>query len=589
MISKFHFMKNYCFIFSIQLFILFPAFSQSTIKVNQLGYLTNQHKYAWINDVRADTIFWHLRNSSDSSILYSAKTASSHKLDPATGEMVTRLDFRSFNKPGTYFIEVEKAGRSFSFPVSDNVYNKVWKAGIKSYYFQRSGMDLGVKYAGIWARKASHTKDALFYSGYSNGKIIEGEHHLSIGGWYDAGDFGKKIVPASLALFAFLKLAEMHPEKIKNAKIDIPNPWKGLPDMLAEAKWELDWFFTMQESSGAVHHLIVSPDFFIGPPQNDTFPRYITGVSSAATSDFAASMAMAAKVFRIYLPSYADSCLNAAEKAWRYLENNPAIFPSGGYHDPEGIHATGAYEDPNDKDERLWASAELYHVTGKKIYMEYFEKNCSHFSVSDYGWWFDPHNYAFYTWLLSPGPGKNQALVEDLKIKIRKHAEAISALSSSNAYGVALKPDQYIWGSNSYSLNIGMELLIINEIFKTDKYTDAALQQLNYILGCNSLNLSFVSNFGSNSVKDPHQSINSYDTISLSPPGFIPGGPNRFPQDPFLVALVSAHHPSPAKCYVDNHWSYASNEVCTCYNSGLIMLAGFFFKPESNTAIKSVH
>jgi hypothetical protein len=72
---------------------------------------------------------------------------------------------------------------------------------------------------------------------------------------------------------------------------------------------------------------------------------------------------------------------------------------------------------------------------------------------------------------------------------------------------------------------------------------DAALQQLNYILGCNSLNLSFASGYGPNAVKDTHQSINSYDTPSLAPPGFIPGGPNRYPQDPFLTTLISAHHP----------------------------------------------
>jgi endoglucanase len=129
---------------------------------------------------------------------------------------------------------------------------------------------------------------------------------------------------------------------------------------------------------------------------------------------------------------------------------------------------------------------------------------------------------------------------------------------------------------------MGMELLIINEILNTQKYTDAALQQLNYILGCNSLNLSFVCGYGAHAVKDPHQSINSYDTLSLAPPGFIPGGPNQYPEDPFLRTLVSSHHPPPAKCYVDNHWSYASNEVCTCYNSGFIILAGFFFNPGNN-------
>jgi endoglucanase len=463
------------------------------------------------------------------------------------------------------------------------VYNEVWKAGIKAYYFQRSGMDLEPAYAGIWARKASHSKDAHLYAGYTKGKIIEGEYRNCIGGWYDAGDFGKKIVPASLALYAFLKLAELHPSKIKQVSIEIPNHIKGLPYILAEAKWELDWFFSMQEKNGSVHHLIVSPDFFFGPVQNDTYPRYVIGISSTATADFAASMAMAAKVYREYLPSYADSCLMAAELAWSYLEKNPAIFPSGGYQDPEGIHATGAYPDPKDQDERLWAAAELFHTTGKKNYLKYFEENCGRFPLSSYAWWQDPHNYAIYSYLLTSYPGKNPSLVEKLKNGIRSHADRISSLAASHAYGVTLSADQYFWGSNSYALNMGMELLIMNEILNTQKYTEAALQQLNYILGCNSLNLSFVSGYGKNSVKDPHQSINSYNTFSQAPPGFIPGGPNRYPEDPTLRKLINTSHPPPAKCYVDYHWAYACNEVCTCYNSGFIFLAGFFYNPRSNS------
>jgi endoglucanase len=571
--------KLVCFL-AQNLVMILPLFPQSTIKINQLGYLINYSKYAWVNDVQKDSIVWSIWSVGDSLSVFSAKTPASQSIDSATRECVTRLDFSKFNKPGIYFIEVENVGVSFSFPVSDHLFNEVWKAGIKSYYFQRSGMNLEKRYAGIWARKAAHIKDARVYEGYSNGKIIEGEYRNCTGGWYDAGDFGKKIVPASLALYAFLKLAEMHPEKVRNAGIDIPNPYKGLPDFLAEAKWELDWFFTMQEASGAVHHLIVSPDFFYGPAQDDNFPRYITGISSTATADFAASMAMAAKVFHEYLPRYADSCLIAAEKAWKYLQDNPAIFPAGGYRDQEGIHGTGAYGDPNDQDERLWASAELYHVTGKKNYLDYFEKNCSHFPISSFGWWIDPHNYALYTMLLDIRPGKDPATINKLRTEIREHAEKLSRLAASNAYSVALTPDQYIWGSNSFVLNIGMELLIINEIFGTRKYTDVALQQLNYILGCNSLNLSFVSGYGKNAVKDPHQSINSYDSLSLAPPGFIPGGPNRFPEDHFLQTLIATRHPPPAKCYIDNHWSYASNEVCTCYNSGFIMLAGFFFDPK---------
>jgi endoglucanase len=553
-------------------------FSQSIIKVNQLGYLTGYPKCAWVNDVPVKEFRWTVRNSVNRAIVFSALATASDQTDPATGEKVTLLDFSSLKTPGSYYIEIDDIGISFEFPVSDKAYNVVWRAGVKSYYFQRSGMDLTPEYAGIWARKAAHSNDALMYKGYSNGKIIEGESRNYKGGWYDAGDFGKKIVPACMAFYPFLKLAEMYPEKIHYAGIDIPNPWPGLPDMLAEVKWELDWFFTMQEADGAVHHLIVSPDFYMGPPQEDHLPRYVLPVSSTATADFAAGMAMASKVYLPYLPSFADSCLVAAEKAWEYLIGHPGVFPAGGYTDPEGIHNTGAYGDPFDSDERIWAAAELFNTTGKKEYGHYVESRQEDFKVTSFSWWFDPHNYAIYSWLLAPHPGKDPCLVSKLKDNIRHFADSVSRVSLTHGYGVILAPDEYFWGSNSYVLNYGMELLIINRILDTQVYTATALHQLNYILGCNSLNLSFVSGYGTNAVKDPHQSINSYDTLNLAPPGFIPGGPNQNKEDPFLTRLIQTKNPPPAKCYVDFHWAYACNEVCLPYNSGLIFLAGYFLK-----------
>jgi len=569
-------MKKTLFSFACMLFFTAFIHSQSVIKVNQLGYLTGYPKYAWVNDVLAKEISWSVKRASDNQIIYSGSQVTSEKYDSATGEKVTRIDISKIEAPGSYYLEIEDVGTSFEFLVSDTVYNDVWSAGIKSYYYQRSGMDLTPKYAGIWARKASHTKDAILYMGYANNKIIEGEYRDCRGGWYDAGDFGKKVIPACVALYSFMNFAELYPDKMSRAQVDIPNPWKGLPDMLAEAKWELDWFFTMQENNGGVHHLIVSPDFFLGPAQNDSLPRYIIGVSSAATADFAAAMAMAARVYKPYLPEFADSCLVAAKKAWDFLQNNPEIFPQTGYLDPQGIHSTGAYEDPVDKDERLWAAAELFRTTGEKLYGKYFEDHCLQFKLTNYDWWFDVHNYAFFSWLLDSHSGKDFKLEEKLKREIKNYADSISNCIESNGYGAALSPSEYNWGSNSYILDYGMELLIINNILKTKNYTEAALHQLNYILGCNSLNLCFVSGFGTHGVRDPHQSINTYDNLTIAPPGFVPGGPNFFKQDPFLIRLIEKSNPAHAKCYVDNHWSYASNEVCIPYNSGLIFLGGYF-------------
>jgi endoglucanase len=566
----------------ILIFIHFNnVFSQSPfIAVNQIGYLNNTTKNAWVCGLTNSGQKWTVKNKQSGAIVFTSTIKTPGSYDEACRQNVSMLDFSNVHEDGTYYIEVEGVGKSFPFEISNYCWNKVFKAGVKSYYYQRSGMELTTEYAGIWAKPASHTSDGYLYAGYKNAKIIKGDYRKCTGGWYDAGDFGKKIVPAAVALYPFLKLTEFYPEIVEGCHIEIPNKNKKLPDLLAEAKWELDWFFTMQENNGGVHHLIVTPEFYMGPAQNDPQIRYILTVSTAATADYAAIMAMASKVYRKYLPAYADSCLAAAEKAWGFLKITPDIYPVGGYTDPVGINGTGAYGDSNDKDERLWAAAELYATTTKTEYRQYFESNYSGFSISAASGWQSTANYAFYTWIQATAKEPANTISSSVKSRIFNWANSVESSSIKRGFGVSLDKKSYFWGSNSNVLNVGMEMLIVDRLFKTEKYSIVALNQLNYILGCNSLNLCFLSGYGTNGVKDPHQCINSYDNLDEAPPGFIPGGPNSYIDkwDMGLFNYVTKNNLPPAKCYLDQHASFSSNEVCVCYNSGLVFLSGFFYQ-----------
>ena len=568
----------------------FQASTKTIISINQAGYLLNMNKFAWVTGLSNSGQKWYVKRIADKSIAYMSSISNIGSYDDACAETVLRLDFSALTEEGPFYIEIENEAKSFEFAISNSAYNDVFKASVKSYYFQRSGMALTSKYAGIWAKPASHTNDGYLYGGFANNQIIKGEYRKSTGGWYDAGDFGKKIVPASVALYPFLKLSQFYPEIVRSAKIEIPNSNPLLPDILAEAKWELDWFFTMQEKDGGVHHLIVTPEFYIGPAQFDPQSRYIVTVSTAATADFAATMALASKVYQPYLPSFADSCLVAAENAWKYLDKTPNIFPTGGYSDPQGINGTGAYGDTNDKDERLWASAELFAATKKEIYRKYFEDNYSGFYVYGPGSWNSVSNYAFYTWLEATSNETNNNISKTIKDAVIKWADNTVMSSGKNGFGVALNKNSYYWGSNSIPLNIGMEMLIINKLINSQKYTNTALEQLNYILGCNSLNFCFLSGFGTNGVIDPHQCINSYDNLTQAPPGFVPGGPNSYIDkwDLTLYNYVTQYKLPPAKCYIDKHESFSSNEVCVVYNSGLVMLSGFFYNNKITSELKDL-
>jgi endoglucanase len=152
--------KSYLLILSFTgLFV--SLFSQPSVKVNQAGYLPGMPKYAFVNDIPEKEFSWSIRRSSDNQVLLNGTCQSSGKNDPSSGEKVTRIDFSTLNEKGSYYLDIEDIATSYEFSISDDVFRDIWSAGIKSYYYQRSGMDLSPRYAGMWSRKASHPSDGV--------------------------------------------------------------------------------------------------------------------------------------------------------------------------------------------------------------------------------------------------------------------------------------------------------------------------------------------------------------------------------------------------------------------------------------------
>jgi len=89
-------------------------------------------------------------------------------------------------------------------------------------------------------------------------------------------------------------------------------------------------------------------------PHEDPQPRYLRPVSTAATLNFAATLAQSARLWKDYDPTFAADCLEKAEIAWQ------AALTGG-----------GPYNDDYVGDEFYWAACELYVTTGKDEYKNY--------------------------------------------------------------------------------------------------------------------------------------------------------------------------------------------------------------------------
>ncbi len=562
------------------LFLSISLFSlcAQEIMVNQAGYITDQKKIVYFTQA-ADSFY--VIDLPNEQIQFRDKIETSKLNDPATGMNVYYGDFSSFSQTGNYEIKNSSNKISYPFEISSNPFTDVFKKSLKGFYFQRCGEALSSTNAGQYSRPACHLNDGFFES--STG--LTGSRNET-GGWHDAGDFGKYVVNAGITVGTLLLGYEMFPDNFKSDDLNIPESGNSIPDILDEVKYELDWLLKMQDSDGGVFFK-VTPQNFSGfiMPNTDNSTRYIYQKSSTATGDFAAVMSIAARIYSAFDTSFASKCLNGANKAWEYLQINPSIIPTGGFHNPSGTY-TGEYGDGNDSDERLWAAAELFITTGDDTYGSYFSSHYQNFGmISSTMGWPNVGTLAQLDYLVSNQSKADSTIKTKLKNGLINYCTTLYNISKSDGFNVSLHIYEYYWGSNSVALNNAIILIIGYQLSGNKDFFNAALEQFNYILGCNGNNISYITGIGSKYPMHPHHRPSASDGIVEPVPGLMAGGPDRGLDDDVLRSMFNSSTP-PALCYTDTQGSYASNEICINWNAPLVFVAGYFSGDKSITGIK---
>ncbi|HEX7421085.1 MAG TPA: glycoside hydrolase family 9 protein, partial [Thermoanaerobaculia bacterium] len=294
---------------------------------------------------------------------------------------------------------------------------------------------------------------------------------------------------------------------------------------------------------------------FIGP-QDDHSPQLLIGKSSCAAGDFAAVMAIAARVYKD------QKYLDAAKRAFAWLENHPNLT----FRNPPDIK-TGEYGDRDCSDERLWAAAELWRTSGDEPAHAYFLAHWRRAFVTPADW---SHvgALAAWTYVLSGranGPVRSQIVAATLA-----RADEIVIRARQDPYRIPLRTRDYVWGSNAVAANYGVELLVANAIKPDRAYVEATMEIVHYLLGRNSFAMSWVTGTGTKAVMHPHHRPSATDNIDAPWPGLLAGGPNRHRQDPVLRRMPPGV--PPARMYADDQESYASNEVAINWNAPLVFI-----------------
>ena len=560
--------------------VTMPASSvKNPIKVNQVGYLTHESKIATI-EPEAKTKSFLIRDQEGKTV-WRTKHATTKK-SPFSSKTRQEIDFSSITKPGRYTLV---AGRhQQSFIISSDPYTEALKASIKGYYYQRSGESLERKYAGEYARPAAHLDShVMVHPSAASPKRPAGTIISSPKGWYDAGDYNKYIVNSGFTLGLILQSYQLHQDRFNSLNLQIPESDNKIPDILDEMMYNLEWMLTMQDpTDGGVYHKLTTPNFegFV-MPEDCKQQRYVVQKTTTAALDFAATMALAARIYQRF-PEFQSFCQQAresAEKAYAWAVKHPTV-----YYDQDGnnkkfspaIH-TGGYGDNHTEDEFFWAATELYLTTSETSYLEQAKQFVpDNFSIPTWG---NVAGLGIFQWVnqeLLGTPDAGKLPMKEIKESLKKKCdEDIQELATSSFHSIFGNSAQdFHWGSNSEScLGRGIAQMYEYALTKDSKYRQAALSTLDYFFGRNATGYCYLTGFGTQRVMNIHHRISAADNIKEPVPGLVAGGANKGQEDAEFVPAYASNIPD--ESYQDNVGSYASNEIAINWNAYLVSLLGW--------------
>ena len=546
----------------------------SQIYLNQVGYLPVARKIASIHG-EEEGVF-HVRRVDNGQSIFTGHLKKSGHWN-SSGEDLLIADFTELQTEGEYYLEITELGSSSSFAISTDIFAETLKTSAKAYYYWRCSSPIEEEFGGKWSRPAGHIDTSiLVHPSAANSDRPTGTIISAPGGWYDAGDYNKYVVNSGISTYTLMAAYEFKPELFDSLKWNIPESGDTIPDLLNEVYYNLKWMLSMQDpNDGGVYHKLTTANFGGESMPDAVRPakRYVVQKTTGASLNFTAVLATGSRIMRKYYPEFAQDCLLASEKAWRWAKQNPQVFYKqeklNEKFDPD-IN-TGAYNNQKLKDEFAWAASELYVASQKKKYLNYclsYYGTTHHLGVPSWG---NTGMLGIYSLLRNRKslPDLSQDEIQILKRQLLKEADALSNsfVKSPNQTAFGNKESDYKWGSNAIAANQGMLLLHAWQLTGMQIYYEGAQSNLDYILGRNATGYCFVTGIGHKNPQHPHHRISAADGVDAPVPGLLVGGACSMSLPNFTFSSEQ-----PAKRYLDEYSCYVTNEVAINWNAPLVFL-----------------
>lgn len=445
------------------------------ILIDQVGYDKDSDKIAFFRGEQLPDTFAIIDADSEQ-VVYQGEIV--HRgIDQKSGVSVSYGDFTSFQTSGTYYIEAAVIGQSYVFTIADNPYEPLFDVALKQYYYNRCGLTLSTELAEDAAHNACHAREAQLKD--------EASVKLDVSGGWHVDEASNRDVATGCRTINYLLLAyELYPE-VFDDDIGIPESGNEIPDVLDEVKYEIDWLLKMQDAkSGAVYSMVSCADHAtLG------YLLYIDGVTMDATIQFAAAMAKFSYLYQNYDWEFANQCLKAADRAYRYV---------------------GKYLSDVSPEEYFCAATELYRATGGRGYhnviKNYLVENPALDMKNDSIFW------GCVTYL-STKQRVEVNLCRDMIKVLMLEGERISYASKNSKFLVSM--DEESSGSAELLRDI-TRLVVVDHVITNHEYATVLQNHLHYMLGRNLQSVSYLDGAGSRNYKDIDEKQGIMNQVELN-------------------------------------------------------------------------
>jgi endoglucanase len=592
----------------------------SRVRVNQEAYLPRGPKGATLVTGSTTALPWELRNAGGS--VLARGTTTPRGVDPSAGLNVHTIDFSGYQRRSTGLVLTVDGETSHPFDIGEDAYERLRDDAMTFFYTNRSGIPISDELAPGYGRAAGHVGVAPnlgdtavpCQSPEDDSQellVKQGEQPFTCdyttdvtGGWYDAGDQGKYVVNGGISVGQLLQQYERSltaPTADRGAladgTLDVPEAGNRVPDVLDEARWELEWFLKMQVQpgrpyAGMVFHKVADADWTGLPqdPATDPQPRVLYRPSTAATLNVAATAAQGARLFAPYDRAFSRRLLTAARTAYAAAQATPDLYAPAPDAALDPNPGSGPYDDRDVSDEFYWAAAELYLTTGEPQFRQDVLASPVHtadvFPAGGFDW---GHVGAMARLDLATVPSRlNGSQRRAVQRSVTRAADRLLAEQAGQPFGQAYAPEdgQYAWGSNAGILNNLQVLGTAFDLTGEDAYRDGVARSTDYLLGRNALNTSYVTGYGDVFSQNQHSRTYAHQldpSLPHPPAGTVAGGPNSTTGssgDP-ITAPLFPEGCAPQFCYVDDIGSWSTNEITINWNAPLAWVASFVADQDS--------